>query len=118
MTAHRFFESAIPFFILRSMFAFLVTRGRIHFEVEGEGSWTLHLGNVGEPVSRGLVGLADLEVWFSSAAFDAFVSGTLDPKPAMRRGEFKVKGDVRLLEQLSAILAPPKRGFRQRIAIA
>jgi hypothetical protein len=118
MTAHRFFESAIPFFILRSMFAFLVTRGRIHFQVEGEGTWTLHLGNVSDPVSRGLSGLPDLEVWFSSTAFQSFVSGTLDPKPAIKRGDFRVKGDVRLLEQLGAILAPPKRGFRQRIAVA
>jgi SCP-2 sterol transfer family protein len=118
MTAHRFFETAIPFFIFRSMFAFIVTRGRIHFEVEGEGSWTLELGNVGEPVLRGLVGMPDLEVWFSSTAFESFVSGTLNPKPALQRGEFRVKGDVRLLENLGAILTPPKRGFRQRIALA
>lgn len=118
MDARSFFEVTMPYFIMRSLFVFLYTKGCIHFSIEGEGSWTLELGNIQQPVAPGLLGKPDLEVHFTTGAFKAFVTGTLDPRPAIRSGEFRAEGDLQLLEHLGALLAAPKSPFRARVGLA
>lgn len=108
VSAQGFFEAAIPFCIARSMLTFLCTKGRIHFSIENEGSWTLELGNVKAPITRGLVGAPDLAVWYSERAFASFLDGSLDPRSAIRSGEFTASGDVHLLARLADILITPK----------
>jgi hypothetical protein len=119
MDATKFFEDAVPFFICRGLTAFLASRGVIHFSVEGQGAWTLHLGNLDAPISRGLVGRADLAVWYSTRAFEAFLEGTLVPREVVRAGEFVASGDVGLLVELGRVLAAPKNGlFGMRVGVA
>jgi hypothetical protein len=118
MDAERFFEIAVPYYIARSQLVFLSSKGRIHFSIGGEGSWTLVLGDIEQPIARGLVGEADLSIWFSAPAFKSFLAGTLDPRPAIRAGEFKAQGNVQLLQWLGLLLATPKSGFRVRMGLA
>ena len=118
MDPTHFFETAVPYFICRGLTAFLSSRGTIQFSIEGAGAWTVQLGNLDAPISRGLVGTADLAVWYSSRAFDSFLDGTMNPKEVIRAGEFIASGDLRLLEQLGRVLAAPKGGLGIRVGLA
>jgi hypothetical protein len=113
-----FFESAIPFFICRGFAAFMSSHGVIHFSVEGSGAWTVQLGNLDEPITRGLVGTPDLAVWYSARAFQSFLDGTMKPREVIRAGEFIASGNVRLLEALGKVLAAPRGPLGIRVGLA
>lgn len=118
MDASRFFESAIPYFICQSLEAFMASKGIIHFSIEGQGSWTVSLGNIEEPIARGLVGSPDLAVWYSEAAFAAFLDGTMDARAVIRSGDFSARGNVQLLEKLGRLMLPANGMMKVRVGLA
>lgn len=118
MNASRFFESAIPYFICQSLEAFMASKGIIHFSIDGQGSWTVALGNIEEPITRGLVGKPDLVVWYSDAAFAAFLDGTMDARAVIKSGDFSARGDVQLLEKLGRLLLPNRAPIGIRVGLA
>lgn len=118
MDATQFFETAVPYFICRGLSTFLSSRGVIHFSIERAGTWTVQLGNLEAPIERGLVGSADLAVWYSSRAFESFLDGTMNPKEVIKAGEFLASGDLQLLEQLGRVLAAPPMGMGVRVGQA
>ena len=118
MDATQFFETAVPYFICRGLSAFLSARGVIQFSIEGAGAWTVELGNLDARITRGLVGQADLAVWYSERAFSSFLDGTMNPKEVIRAGEFIASGDLKLLEQLGRVLAAPPGGMGIRVGQA
>jgi hypothetical protein len=116
MDARRFFTSAIPTAIARDFEQFMALSGTIACQVRGVGSWTLHLGNVEEPIVEGFDNHADLKVWFTQKSFDDFLGGKLNAKVIMKEREIAYAGDVALLERLGYLLAPGGSPLATRLA--
>ncbi|HEY0881221.1 MAG TPA: SCP2 sterol-binding domain-containing protein [Archangium sp.] len=101
----QFFQRQLPVLVLQSLHDFVLQEGLVHFVV-GDDTWSFAFG-AEEPIQRGLVGDADLELRFSQSAFEQFLEGTLDAPAAVRAGEVSGSGDFTLLERFARILRPP-----------
>jgi hypothetical protein len=104
-----FFERQLPTLVLQSLHDFVLQQGLVHFVAGGE-QWSFAFG-AEEPIQRGLVGEADLELRFSQGAFEQFLEGTLDAPAAVRAGEVSGSGDFELLERFARILRPPSEAL-------
>jgi hypothetical protein len=108
MNPKRFFEIALPHMVARSFVDFLQTQGAIGFDIKNGGQWTFTFGTEA-PVTVGLKPGAQLKLYFTRRAFDAFIAGTLDCAEALQRREVVAIGaDYHLLEAFGRILQPPK----------
>jgi hypothetical protein len=113
MTPDRFFLVALPRLIADNLERFAPLQGTIAFAVKGAGKWTLRLGDVERPVVAGMQDGADLRLYFTPGAFQAFTSG--DPAPLRETGQFTHRGDVRLLERLGYLFTTPKSPLATRL---
>jgi hypothetical protein len=71
MSPERFFLTLLPTMVHAQLVRFAGTSGRLSFRCAGE-SYTVQLGNVDEPVTRGFDPHADVCVWFFGDAFERF----------------------------------------------
>ncbi len=106
-TAQHFFERIVPRRIADDPKKYAQMRGTIGFHIEGSGSWTLQLGNLSRPVGPGRPRRTDLDLSFTSRAFDALIAGTLDPERELEDGELDIAGDVKLLRELASLVSVP-----------
>jgi hypothetical protein len=105
-----FFERLLPNMCVQRIDDFFGFSGRIAFEVKGEGEWTFSFANP-EPVATGFDDQADLQLWFTPAAFGQFVDGSLDAGSAISKGDIKAAGDFGLLSDLGILMQPVQRGL-------
>lgn len=112
--ARSFFGRRLPSHIAQHVEKFASLQGSIAFYVRGQGKWTLRLGNLEAPVEDGLAPDADLTLWFSGDAFEAFARGTLDVADAVTREQVAFEGDPGLLERFGFLLAPPTSALGTR----
>ncbi len=100
--AREFFERRLPLLAASEVRALLGSRGSLAFQI-GRDAWSFSFGDP-EPVRRGALADADLHLTFSSAAFEAFIEGTLDVGAAVGRGEIRAQGELPLLERFGKLL--------------
>jgi hypothetical protein len=106
MDAKRFFETALPQMLVKHLDTFLLTQGSISFSIRDAGSWTLRWGDIEAPISAVFSGDADLKLWLSAEAWQAWMEGTLDPFDAIASGEIVMEGKEDLLETFGYFLRP------------
>lgn len=97
-----FFERRLPLLAASEARALLGSRGSLAFQVERD-AWAFSFGDP-EPVRRGALADADLLLTFSSAAFEAFLDGSLQIEDAVGRGEIRAQGEISLLERFGKLL--------------
>lgn len=87
---------------------FLNQRGSMAIEV-GEGDvLTVRFGDHERPIEEAFDQDADLLVWFSESAFDAFLDGSLDPGSALENESLVLGGEIQLFGTLGLVLQPSK----------
>jgi hypothetical protein len=116
MDAERFFEVAIPSVVTRDVDRFLLMQGSIAIKVKGEGAWTLHLGNIEEPVAEGFDARADLRVWFTAQGFERFITGSSNARELVREKDIVYQGDSSLLQNLGFLMTPGDTPLGMRLA--
>ncbi|MFZ5469570.1 MAG: SCP2 sterol-binding domain-containing protein, partial [Myxococcota bacterium] len=99
----RFFVVGLPFFAVRNLNTYFSHEGRIAFDIDGAGKWTLRFAHE-EPVVKGLDPAAELRLSMSKKTFEAWLEGELEPSTAVGSGALKAKGDVSLLVALGQLL--------------
>lgn len=108
--SQNFFERLLPGMCVQRLDDFFGFSGSIAFNVKGEGEWTFTFANP-EPVATGFDEKADLQMWFTPAAFGQFVDGSLDPVAAITKGEVKAQGNFELLGDLGILMQPVQKGL-------
>jgi hypothetical protein len=102
----RFFERDYPLIVALHLDRYRWMRGEISIVVRGSAEWTLHLGDVDRPVSRGRSPDALVRLAFVPTAFGELLRGILDVKRALASGALTIHGDASLVEDLAQILSP------------
>ena len=106
MDTKRFFNVALPHMITKQWDVFRALKGSVSIQIKEQGSWTINLGNIQDPIeSTG--NDSDLNLWFLPEAFQGFINGDLDIISAAQEGAVKGQGDFRLLERLGSLFNPP-----------
>ncbi|MBI3183271.1 MAG: SCP2 sterol-binding domain-containing protein [Myxococcales bacterium] len=113
----KFFERLLPLACVQRADDFFGYSGSIAFSIlgPGGGEWTFTFADP-EPVQKGFSAEADLRLWFTGAAFEAFVGGTLDAAEAVKAGEVRAEGEVDLLQDFGGLLMPPQRDLGWDVA--
>lgn len=101
-SAAHFFERSVPAKAAVDVQKLFGSRGSIAFKV-GQAGWTFRFSSV-EPIERRFDRSADLQLWFTEAAFAGLLNAKLDVAEATRSGEVKARGDLRLLELFGRFL--------------
>ena len=102
------FERTLPALLLSRFDDFLALQGAITFKV-GNDAWSLDFSDVENPISKRAIPEAGLWLRFTPAAFEAFISGTLDPVVAIGSGVVKATGNLDLLAALATLMMPLQR---------
>jgi len=100
MTAEDFFLHRFQEVILSHPISFMECCGSITFAIPEQGDWTIRLGDLDQPVSRGFFSIADLRLWFSAECFLDFLNGDLDLETALETGDLAAQGDLSLFDTL------------------
>ena len=103
-SAAKFFERDLPARASADVHQLFSSEGSIAFKV-GEAAWTFRFASM-EPVEPRFDRDAPLQLWFSEAAFDGLLDGTLDIADAIGRREVKARGELSLLELFGKFLQP------------
>lgn len=85
MDARRFFFEAFPQLIVTAPQRFAGLSGVIAISVQGQGKFTVRLGNLEAPVVEGFDKKATAKLWFLGQAFSQFLDGTLPPTTTTRQ---------------------------------
>lgn len=104
MTPERFFTVAVVHAISERLKEFGAMRGVITFEVAGDKTYTVRLGNVEQPVIEGWEGPSNLWLTFEKDAFAAFTQGTLDLAGALDSRSLRVRGNPSFLSQFAQLM--------------
>lgn len=106
MSIAEFFGTRLPA-ALKANTAFQTSKGTLAIIVEGAGSWTVQLGNVGAPVLDDVDDDADCIAIWTVAAFEALLEGAREHALIAPTA---VVGDEKLLARLGSLLQPAQRG--------
>ena len=105
------------FFKSQNIDSFMAVRGVMTIVVRGKGAWTLRFGDHERPLEPGRAKDADLVAAFVPSAFEAFVTGRLEPHRALATGRVKVRGDRRLFARFAQVIdIQPKNMVSARMA--
>ena len=115
MDAQRFFKVGLPAMVAERLEKFATMSGVLTVNVKGSGKWTVRLGNLEQPVSEGDDPAADLRLWISAHALEAWLDGRLDVTRALEDGHVAAKGDLNVLEHLGFLLQPPGSPLATRL---
>ena len=91
MEPKRFFMTALPQLFSNRTEAFLTAAGTIVFHIGDSDSYTVRMGDTSEPVSKGADEASDLQVFFTSDAFQGLMNGTLNVKEAVQSEQMSAK---------------------------
>jgi hypothetical protein len=106
MSIAEFFGTRLPA-ALKSSPGFKSSKGTLAIIVEGAGSWTVQLGNVGAPVLDDVDDDADCIAIWTVSAFEALLEGARDHSLIAPTA---IVGDEKLLARLGSFLQPAQRG--------
>ncbi len=101
-TAPHFFDRLLPLLSAAELARLYGSQGAIAFRV-GTSAWTFRFASE-RPVSPGFDRDAELQLWFTEAAFLRFIDGTLDVAEAVRIGGVRARGDLSLLQRFGRFL--------------
>lgn len=115
MDARNFFFTMLPQLIVAAPQRFAGLRGVVAVSVQGQGKFTVRLGDLEAPVVDGFDKKAAVKLWFLGDAFARFVAGTLPPQTTTRELILAGDGDVldsfgRFLGETAAVLRLKKPG--------
>ncbi|MBL90471.1 MAG: hypothetical protein CMH56_01475 [Myxococcales bacterium] len=107
--------TALPQLFSKRTEAFLTAAGTIVFHIGDSDSYTVRMGDTSEPVSEGADEASDLQVFFTSDAFQGLMNGTLNVKEAVQSEQIRSEGDGDLFSALGHLLQAPTSGLNARI---
>ena len=115
MDAQSFFFTSLPQLIIAAPRRFAGLRGVLAVSVQGQGKFTVRLGDLDSPVVAGFDKKASAKLWFLGDTFDQFLSGELPAQTTTRQlikgGDADViDGFGRFLSETAAVLRLKKPG--------
>ncbi len=115
MDARRFFFEAFPQLVVAAPQRFAALRGVVAVSVQGQGKFTVRLGDLDAPVVEGFDKKATAKLWFLGQTFSQFLDGTLPPTTTTRQLIKGGDGDVlqgfgQFLSETAAVLRLKKPG--------
>ncbi len=113
--ARHFFGRLLPRHIVDNVEKFAALQGCLAFYVRDQGKWSVRLGNLETPIEDGMAPDAELSLWFSAAAFEGFIKGTLNIAKALAQQDVAFEGDPTLLERFGFLLTASTSALGTRL---